>query len=66
MLRNGLMIWLCAGALGAGVLATMASRRNAQFKKVWVFLAMVLGPIFFFFVLPAWLDNWRKTKDSNE
>ena len=57
MLRNGILIWLCAGALGAGVLAVVASRRNAQFKKGWFFLA---------FVLPTWLDNWRKTKGSDK
>lgn len=65
MWRNGLLVWLCAGALGAGTLAALASRRSARFKKVWFFLAFILGPLFFFFVLPAWLDNWRKTKESD-
>ena len=64
MWRNGFLVWLCLGALGAGALSVAASRKNAQFRKIWFFLAFVLGPIFLFFILPAWIDSWRKDKDK--
>ncbi len=60
MWRWGPLLWLCAGALGAGILAVVGARKNAAFKKIWFLLAFVIGPIFLFFILPAWIDQWRK------
>lgn len=60
MWRWGVLAWLCAGALGAGILATVGARRNASFKKIWFLVAFAIGPVFLFFVLPAWIDQWRK------
>ena len=49
--------------MGAGILALQASRKHAAFRRIWLFLAFVIGPIFLFFILPAWLDQWRRPRD---
>jgi len=58
--RLGLIIWLCLGALGLGLVLLEATRRQRPIRPGWFLLALALGPIFLFFVLPLWLGRWGK------
>jgi len=66
MLRLALIAWLCLGALGLGVVFLEAARRRLQIRPGLVMLALVLGPIFLFFVLPLWLSRSGKNALSIE
>jgi hypothetical protein len=59
-MRIGLVIWLCLGALGLGLVVLEASRRKVSIGGLWYVLAVLLGPIFLFFVLPLWLGRWGR------
>ncbi len=59
-MRTGLVIWFCLGALGLGLVTLEASRRKVSIAGAWYFLAVLLGPIFLFFVFPLWLGRWGK------
>lgn len=54
------VIWFCLGALGLGLVTLEASRRKVSISGVWYFFAVLLGPIFLFFVLPLWLGKWGR------
>lgn len=54
------VIWFCLGALGLGLVTLEASRRKVNISGVWYFFAVLLGPIFLFFVLPLWLGKWGR------
>lgn len=54
------VIWFCLGALGLGLVTLEASRRKVSISGVWYFFAVILGPIFLFFVLPLWLGKWGR------
>jgi hypothetical protein len=56
--RLGILLWLCAGALGLGIVVVTANRQNVPLNRAWYFLAMLLGPIFLAFVVPMWLGKW--------
>jgi len=58
----GLVIWFCLGALGLGLVTLEASRRKINIAGVWYIFAVILGPVFLFFVLPLWLGRWGKRK----
>jgi len=60
MSRLVLIVWLCLGAFGLGLVVLEASRRRRPIRSSWVPLALALGPIFLFFVLPLWLGRWGK------
>jgi len=60
MSRLALIVWLCLGAFGLGLVFLEASRRKLVIRPRWVFLALALGPIFLFFILPMWLGQWGK------
>jgi hypothetical protein len=60
--RLGVLIWLCCGALGLGIVVLSANRRQVPVSKVWYFTAFLLGPIFLVFVLPLWLGKWGEPK----
>ena len=60
MFRLGFIVWLCLGAFGLGVVCLEAARRKLPIRPAWVGLALALGPIFLFFVLPLWLGRWGK------
>ena len=60
MLRWGLLVWVCLGALGLGFLAVEASRRKIPVSKLWFLWGLVLGPIFLFFIVPLWLGKWGR------
>ncbi len=59
-MRLALIIWLCLGAFGLGLVTLEASRRKVNIAGPWYFLAVILGPIFLFFVLPLWIGRWGK------
>jgi len=61
-MRIGLLavIWLCLGALALGIVVLEASRRKVAVSGHWYVLAVLLGPIFLFFILPLWLGRWGK------
>lgn len=63
-MRFLLVAWLCAGAFAAGLVTLEASRRKINVGGVWYFLAMILGPIFLFFVLPLWLGKWGRNANQ--
>lgn len=60
MSRLILVIWLCLGAFGLGLVLLEANRRKSPIRAGWVPLALALGPIFLFFILPLWLGRWGK------
>ena len=60
MSRLALIVWLCFGAFGLGLILLEATRRKRPIRPAWVFLAFALGPIFLFFVLPLWIGRWGK------
>jgi len=60
MTRLGLIVWLCLGAFGLGLVLLEAGNRRRAIRPGWFALALVLGPIFLFFVLPLWLRYWGK------
>lgn len=62
--RLGVLIWLCCGALGLGIVVLSANRRQVPVSKVWYFTAFLLGPIFLLFVLPLWLGNGVNPKNN--
>ncbi|OFY99136.1 MAG: hypothetical protein A2Z97_00350 [Bdellovibrionales bacterium GWB1_52_6] len=62
-MRIALIIWFCLGALGLGLVTLEASRRKVNVSGTWYFLAVLLGPIFLFFILPLWLGRWGR--DAN-
>ncbi|MEO5970542.1 MAG: hypothetical protein ABIQ95_11495 [Bdellovibrionia bacterium] len=62
-MRIALIIWFCLGALGLGLVTLEAARRKVNVSGVWFIFAVLLGPVFLFFVLPLWLGRWGK--DSN-
>ena len=66
MLRLALIVWLCLGAFGLGLVLLEATRRKRPIRNGWVMLALVLGPIFLFFVLPLWLGRWGKSPQQND
>jgi hypothetical protein len=55
-----LVIWFCLGALGLGLVTLEASRRKVDVSGLWYFFAVLLGPVFLFFVLPLWLGRWGR------
>lgn len=59
-MRIGLVAWLCLGALGLGLVLLEAHRRQIRIRRVWYVLAVLLGPVFLFFVLPLWLGRWGR------
>jgi len=65
-MRLILVIWLCLGALGLGLVVLEASRRKINVAGLWYGLAVLLGPIFLFFVLPLWLGRWGKNLTPKE
>ncbi len=65
-MRLGLIIWFCLGALGLGLVVLEASRRKINVSGIWYFFAVLLGPIFLFFVLPLWLGKWGKGSGQGE
>ena len=54
------VVWFCLGALGLGLVTLEASRRKVSVSGAWYFFAVLLGPIFLFFVLPLWLGRWGR------
>jgi hypothetical protein len=54
------IIWFSLSALGLGLVVLEASRRKVQVSGRWYFSALLLGPIFLFFILPLWLGRWGK------
>ena len=60
MTRLALIVWLCLGVLGLGVVFLEATRLRRKIRPGLVILALVLGPIFLFFVLPLWFSRFRK------
>ncbi len=60
MPRLALIVWLCLGAFGLGLVLLEANRRKRPIRPGWLMLALALGPIFLFFVLPLWLGRWGK------
>ena len=61
-MRLGLIIWFCLGALGLGLVTLEATRRKINISGAWYFFAVLLGPIFLFFVLPLWLGRWGRER----
>ena len=59
-IRWGLVVWMCAGALGLGIAALEANRRRIPLGKSWFFYSLLLGPIFLCFILPLWLGRWGR------
>ncbi len=56
-----LVAWFCCGALALGIVLLESSRRkDMEVSGKWYALAMILGPIFLFFILPQWLGRWGK------
>jgi len=66
MARLGLIAWLCLGAFGLGLLCLEAARRKRPIQPRWVLLALALGPVFLFFVVPLWLGRWGKNSHQIE
>ncbi len=62
-MRLAFILWFCLGALGLGLVTLEASRRKLDIAGRWYVLAVLLGPIFLFFVLPLWLGKWGKQVD---
>lgn len=60
-MRILIVAWFCLGALGLGLVTLEASRRKMNVTGIWYFCAVLLGPIFLFFVLPLWLGQWGRT-----
>ena len=60
MHRFGLIVWICMGAFGLGLVLLEATRRKRPIRPLWVMLAVALGPIFLFFILPLWIGRWGK------
>ncbi len=60
MARFGLIVWLCMGAFGLGLVLLEATRRRRPIRAGWVALALGLGPIFLFFILPLWVGRWGR------
>ncbi len=60
MFRIGLVFWVCLGALGLGIISLEAIRRKRPIRPGWALLALALGPIFLFFILPLWLGRWGR------
>lgn len=58
MVRIGMIIWLCCGALALGVVVLEAARRKQEINGWWYVLAPILGPIFLAFILPLWFGKW--------
>lgn len=54
------VVWFCLGALGLGIVVLEASRRKMNISGAWYVFAILLGPIFLFFVLPLWLGRWGR------
>lgn len=54
------IVWLCMGAFGLGLVLLEASRRKRSIRPGWTFLALALGPLFLFFVLPLWIGRWGR------
>lgn len=66
-MRFWIVIWLCIGALGLGLVVLESSKRRFRVSKLWYFSALLLGPIFLFFVFPLWLGKWgRNSKLEGE
>lgn len=66
-MRLGLIIWFCFGAFGLGLVTLEAARRKINVSGLWYFVALLLGPIFLFFVLPLWIGRWgRGEKDVSQ
>ena len=59
-MRIVFVIWFCLGALGLGLVTLEASRRKIDVSGIWYVFAVLLGPIFLFFVLPLWLGKWGR------
>jgi len=66
MTRLVLIAWLCLGALGLGVVFLEATRRRRPIRPGLFLLALALGPIFLFFVLPLWLSRREKNVHNIE
>ncbi len=60
MLRIGLIVWLCLGALGLGLVVLEAARRKQDVSGWWYMLAVLLGPVFLFLILPLWIGRWGR------
>ena len=58
LLKYGLIIWFCLGALGLGIVLLEASRRKKEIGGFWTVLAILLGPVFLCLILPLWLGRW--------
>lgn len=58
MIRIGLIIWLCLGALGLGIVVLEATRRKKEVGGMWYVYSVLLGPIFLCFIVPLWLGRW--------
>lgn len=66
MIRIGGLFWLCMGALGLGLLVLEGIKRGQKVPRYAYPLAVVLGPIFFFFILPLWVGRWGKQEKLNQ
>jgi len=66
MIRFGGLAWICLGALGLGLLTLEAIKRKRSIPQKWTFLAIVLGPVFLFFILPIWLGRWGRSVEGPE
>jgi hypothetical protein len=54
------ILWFGLGALALGLVVLEAARRKVEISGRWYFSAVLLGPIFLFFILPLWLGRWGK------
>ncbi len=64
MFRLGLIVWICMGALGLGLISLEAIRHKKTIHGMWYFLGVILGPVFLCFILPIWLGRWGKQNKS--
>lgn len=66
MRRLGLIAWVCSGALGLGLVLLEAARRKRPIRVSWSVIALSLGPIFLFLILPLWLGRWGRDDSNHE
>lgn len=57
-MRWWVIAWMCAGALGLGIVISHANKRQTYVSRWWYLASVLLGPIFLAFVVPLWLGKW--------